>query len=194
MDLLIGYDYQLKNTGDYNSTVKIKMDTYTIKATIVNQTYILEVLHLEHNIYVVQFYLKNHKLSENRFSLLLPSEIKGNNTHVFYLLNTIINLCGTIYLKDNHASFGFMGAPTTKENNYKKNTSNINPDRTVRNTKRFRVYSNFVRRYFSPNDFSHISFKDASCFLLKNNNNNRLDEIIATDYLNEIIDKKIAVN
>jgi hypothetical protein len=84
-----------------------------------------------------------------------------------------------------------MGAPTTKENNFKKNAQNINPDKTVRNTKRYRIYSLYVRRYFSPDDFTHISFKNSSCFLLMNNRNKILNNKIADDYLNEIIDEKV---
>ena len=93
---LIGYDYAFKSTGTYDS-VDIRMDTYTISATLINRVYILEVLHLEHNIYVLQFYLKNHKLSANRFNFLLPHDIVGSKTHVFYLLNTIVNLSKNLY-------------------------------------------------------------------------------------------------
>lgn len=187
--VLEGYDYVFKS---YSIDAKgLRTDTYTIRATIVNQTYILEVLHLEHNIYVLQFYLKNHRHSDNRFSLLLPEEIAISSRHVFYLLNTIVNLSSKIYLINSIASFGFMGSPTTKENNFKKNSQNINPDKTVRNTKRYRVYSLYVRRYFSPNDFTHISFKNSSCFLLMNNRNPFLNKKIADDYLNKIIDEKV---
>ena len=186
---LVGYNYAFKS---YSIDAKgLRTDTYTIRATIINQTYILEVLHLEHNIYVLQFYLKNHRHSANRFSLLLPEEIGKSSKHVFYLLNTIVNLSSKLYLSNSLASFGFMGAPTTKENNFKKNSQNINPDKTVRNTKRYRIYSLYVRRYFSPNDFTHVSFKDSSCFLLMNNRNNFLNKRIADDYLNKIIEEKV---
>jgi hypothetical protein len=48
--VLDGYDYAFKsNSIDAKG---LRTDTYTIKAIIVNQTYILEVLHLEHNIYI----------------------------------------------------------------------------------------------------------------------------------------------
>lgn len=187
---LDGYDYSFKS---YSVDSKgLRTDTYTIKATIVNQTYILEVLHLEHNIYVLQFYLKNHRHSANRFSLLLPDDVTKSSKHVFFLLNTIVNLSSKLYLVNTLASFGFMGAPTTRENNFKKNHENINPDKTVKNTKRFRIYSLYVRRYFSPNDFTHISFKNSSCFLLMNNKNIFLNKNIADEYLNQIIEEKIS--
>jgi hypothetical protein len=86
-----------------------------------------------------------------------------------------------------------MGAPTTKENNHKKNGQNINPDKTVKNTKRYRIYSLYVRRYFSPDDFTHISFKNSSSFLLMNNKNIYLNSSLATDYLNEIITEKVNI-
>lgn len=186
---LDGYDYSFKS---YSIDAKgLRTDTYTIRATIINQTYILEVLHLKHNIYVLQFYLKNHRHSANRFNLLLPEDVTKSSKHVFYLLNTIVNLSSDLYLVNSLASFGFMGAPTTKENNFKKNSQNINPDKTVKNTKRYRIYLLYVRRYFSPTDFTHISFKNSSCFLLMNNRNGFLNNKIVDEYLNEIIEEKV---
>ena len=50
-----------------------------------------------------------------------------------------------------------------------KNKININPDNTIKNTKRYKVYSLYVKRYYSPEKFTHIEYLDSSCYLLKNN-------------------------
>ena len=134
--------------------------------------------------------MKSHRLSENRFNLLLPKE-KSSNKHVFFLLNTITKISIEIIKHNPNASFGFMGAATTKEKNWKKNSKNINPDNTIKNTKRHRVYSLYVLRYFPPNVFSHIEYKDASCYLLKNNRKEILTKEIIDNYLNLLISKKV---
>ncbi len=166
-----------------------QIEIYTFKSDIVNQHYIVEIIKLNYDIYVIQYFLKNHRLSENRFNLLLPKE-RGNNKHVFYLLNTITNIAIEIIKQNPNASFGFMGAATSKEKNRKKNSKNINPDNTIRNTKRHRVYSLYVLRYFSPNVFTHIEYKNSSCYLLKNNRK-ELSKEFFDDYLNVLIQNKI---
>ena len=187
---LKGYHYTSKGSDvDSNNT---PLERFTFKSDIVNQQYIVEVLLLEHDIYVAQFYLKCHRLSGKRFNLLLVNPKEQNNKHVLYVLNTITNICLDIYRKNPNASFGFMGAPTSKESNPKKNKANINPDRTIKNTKRHRIYSLYVKRYFSPEKFTHIVFNESSCYLLKNNSNLKLDVSLSNDYHNELIKTKIS--
>lgn len=187
---LPGYQYTSKGSGvDANNT---PLERFTFKSDIINQQYIVEILLLEHQIYVAQFYLKCHRLSGKRFNLLLVNNKGRNNKHVLYVLNTITNICLEIYRKNPNASFAFMGAPTTKEASPKKNKANINPDRTIKNTKRHRVYSLYVKRYFSPEIFTHIVFKESSCYLLKNNSNLKLDASLSNDYHNELIKTKIS--
>jgi hypothetical protein len=166
-------------------------EIYTFKSDIINQHYIVELIKLDYDIYVIQFFLKNHRLSENRFNLLLPKG-KGSNKHVFYLLNTITKIAVEIIEQNPNASFGFMGAATSRENNKKKNAENINPDSTIRNTKRYRVYSKYVLRYFPPNVFTHIEYKNSSCYLLKNNRNQLSYEFL-DEYLNFLIENKISI-
>jgi hypothetical protein len=189
---LKGYHYTSKGSDfDSNNT---PLERFTFKSDIVNQQYIVEILVLKHDIYVAQFYLKNHRLSGKRFNLLLDNPIEKNNRHVLYVLNTITNICLDIYAKNPNASFAFMGAPTSKESNPKKNKANINPDRTIKNTKRHRIYSLYVKRYFSPEKFTHIVFNDSSCYLLKNNSNAKLDVSLSNDYHNELIKTKMSIN
>lgn len=190
--ILKGYHYTPKGSDiDSNNT---PLERFTFKSDIVNQQYIVEVLLLEHDIYVAQFYLKNHRLSGKRFNLLLDNPKEKNNKHVLYVLNTITNICLEIYRKNPNASFGFMGAPTSKESNPKKNKANINPDRTIKNTKRHRIYSLYVKRYFSPEKFTHIVFDQSSCYLLKNKTNYKLDTSLSNDYHNQLIKTKISNN
>lgn len=170
----------------------LTIDIYSFKSKIINQQYIIEILHFKYNIIVVQFYLKTHRFSDKRFSLLIPErkEKRNNNRHVFMLLNTIVNLAKELIHKNPKASLGFMGAPKLEEQEVALNKENINPDNTIKNTVRHRVYSLYVKRYFSPELFTHIEYENSSCYLLKNNKNDLLDKETADSYLNELIDIK----
>lgn len=93
-----------------------------------------------------------------------------------------------IAVKDSLASFGFMGAPKPSENDPKINGQNINSDNTVANTKRYKVYNLYAKRYFSPEKFEYIDSKTASILLLKNTKNINLTKEVAEEYIiNEII-------
>lgn len=186
--------YKYINQGIRIDENNKKIQFFTFHSKLINQQYLIEVFCLEYDIYVIQFYLKTHRLSKDRFSLLVPktkNSRENNNKHVFYLLNTMINIAKDIIIENVNTSIGFMGAPTIEEKNYDSNSTNINPDNTVKNTKRHRVYSLFVKRYFSPELFTHIEYEDSSCYLLKNKKNFKFDKKAADDYLNEIILEKI---
>ena len=182
--ILTGYKYIHQGTRKEKDGTIIEI--FSFRADLVNQTYIAEILHLAHKIYVIQFYLKNHRLSEQRFNSLLN---EFNNRHSFFVLNTLVNISMGIIKSDPQASFGFMGAPIRKEAS-RKNSENINPDNTVKNTKRYRTYALYVKRYYAPDLFAHIDYKDSSCYLLKNTKNQKLTEEISDFYLNELIEKK----
>jgi len=179
--------YEFTDNGSRIDSEGVKVDVFAFHGTLVNQRYIVEVLHLKHDIYILQFFLKNHRLSGNRFNMLLNA---NNKTHVFYVLNTIVNIIEIIIKRNSLASFGFMGAPIRKETSKKLNLRNINLDGTIKNTKRFSTYSMYVKRYFPPTLFTHIDYEDTSCYLLKNNKNIYLTKEIADQYLNEIISSK----
>jgi hypothetical protein len=70
----------------------------------------------------------------------------------------------------------------------------IIPDKTIIETKRYRVYSLYIKRYFSPQKFTHIEYQNASCYLLKNNDNVALSFDKSNELLNKIIEEKIALN
>lgn len=183
------YDYKLnaKKNDEFGYTIFV----YSITKTIIKQTYIVEIIFYKDNIHVVQFYLKNHRHSKNRFSLLLSNKNKNTSVHFFYLMNTLVGITQDLYKLNPLASFGFIGAPTKKEKDKTLNFNNINIDGTIKNTKRFRVYLLYIKRYFDPMYFDYFSFNDSSCFLLKNKKNTSLSKETINDYLNEVIETKI---
>lgn len=113
---------------------------------------------------------------------------------MFHLLNTITNIAIEIIKQNPNASFGFMGAATSKEKNRKKNAKNINPDNTIRNTKRHRIYSLYVLKYFPPDVFSHSHrIQNSSCCNLLKNNRKELSKEFLDDYLNLLIQNKLNI-
>lgn len=188
MAALLGYNYTYKgNRSELDGSL---VDIYSFKGHKVNQTYIAEIMHLSHDIYVIQFFLKNHRLSIYRFNSLLGA---NNSSHTFFVLNTLVNISKLIIGKNPKASFGFMGAPLRKESSKKTNSKNINPDNTIRNTKRYRTYALYVKRYYPPQMFLHIEFNNSSCYLLKNTGNEILTEELSNSYHSDLIKAKLGL-
>jgi len=158
-----------------NNLRSIVEDIYTFKCSL-NVTYIVEVEYHPNDICIVKFYQKNHRHSNNRYSLLNSQGfLKRHNTrgvkNFLMILNTIIKINVEIYNINNNTSFGFMGAPTKKELNPKTTTKLINADGTVGLTKRFNTYSIYVKRYFSHEKFEDIEIPTSSSYLIKSRKN-----------------------
>lgn len=106
--------YRYTHKGCRKEIDGTQIEIYTFKSNIVNQQYIVEIIQLEYDIYVIQYFLKSHRLSENRFNLLLPKD-KSSNKHVFFLLNTITKISIEIIKHNPNVSFGFMGQQQQKK-------------------------------------------------------------------------------
>lgn len=170
-----------------------KLDIYRFKNDF-KDIYLVEVFYYEHNVYAIKFFMKKHRLSNNRYSLIYPQRFKEKrgcatgNHNFLKVMNTVLMISLEIKRKDNLASFGFMGAPKPTESNPKTNPENVNLDNTVANTKRYKVYQLYAKRYFNPEKFEYIYSKSSSILLLRNNDNKgQLTKEIAEDYINNII-------
>lgn len=186
MMALTRYDYYRIQGNQKN---KGKLELYRFKNDF-KQIYIVEIFHYEHNVYAVKFYLKNHSDSKRRYNLCYKNDFKEDlgyatgNSNFIKVLNTILSIVIDIIKKDKLASFGFMGAPRENEMDESLNAENINEDCTVANTKRYKVYHLYVRKYFNPEDFEYIDSKTSSILLLRNNKNKDvLTEELAEDYI-----------
>lgn len=169
----------------------VPTEIYTFKCDL-KITYIIEVEYHQHDIVILKFYQKNHRHSENRYSLLNSSKfLKRNHTNgasnFLKILNTITIIAIKIFQENRNLSIGFIGSPTNFEKS-ELNSQNINPDLTVAKTKRYNVYSIYVKRYFSPEQFDHVELETSSSYLLKSKNNKALTvgtiEEFFRDYIN----------
>ena len=174
----------LGKTLNYTSVGKDKSnnlitDLYSFRC-LHNIRYIIEVEHHQNSIFIIKFFQKSHINSRKRYSLLnskltRESYIKkglNGSKNFLIILNTIIKVIIETYSHNKKASFGFMGAPTIIELSKKKNSDKINPDGTVRKTKRYNVYAIYVKRYFSPELFEHIEIESSSCYMIRSINSN----------------------
>ena len=175
--------------NDTNNGITVHL--YSFKC-LFNQHYIVEVECHKDSIFIIKYFQKNHKDSKYRYTLLNgKSQWKKpeNAKNFLAILNTVTNIIVEIYYKKDKASFGFMGAPTKKENNPSINKDNINEDGTVAKTKRYNIYGLYVRRYFSPKQFEHIDIESSSSYVLRNKDNSNLsNEKIEKFFLNYITD------
>lgn len=123
---------------------------YRFKSQKSKFVYIVRVEEYEYNIYAVKFYQKSHSLSKNKYRLMT------NTFEPRRIINTCINIMLSIYDKNAHASFGFVGA------------NSIDEEESYR-TKRYRVYSRLVATYFSNKYFFHKENIEKSAYMLINN-------------------------
>lgn len=113
--------------------------------------YIVQVEQYPHHLYVIKFYLKQHRLSENKYSLL-------TNLHdPLQVIGTCIEILIYFYHKNPFASFAFIGANSLNE--------------PVKNTRRFKIYRKIMENSFSPLIFNHSVYEEESAYLLLNKDN-----------------------
>ena len=114
-----------------------------------NQQYIVYVEEYPHSMFAIKFFLKNHRLSENKYKL-----ITGFNDQI-RVFSTCIKIMEYFYQKNPYSSFTIIGETLLNEPTYL-------------NTKRFRVYKRILENLFSPFRFFHLSFPAKSAYMLVN--------------------------
>lgn len=113
-----------------------------------NHRYIVDVEEYKNAFFAVKFYLKAHKNSKNKFSLMTGF---GDEKRI---LGTCVQIMLVIQKRNPMASFGFVAANIINE------SDNCN--------KRFRVYKEIMRAFFSPVHFDHYTFETKSIYALLN--------------------------
>jgi hypothetical protein len=176
-----------------NQKDREKVEIYRFKNDF-KDIYIVEIFHYDFNVYAIKFSLKNHRYSKERYNICYKQDHRKKfgydtgNSNFIKVLNTVLSIVIEIIKKDRLASFGFMGAPKISEADPKINAENINPDCTVANTKRYKVYHLYTRKYFNPADFEYIDSSTSSILLLRNNKNKEtLTKEVAENYILETI-------
>ena len=144
-----GYKFTSKGSRkECDGEMYFRRHTFSFKSRS-NNTYIVEVDEFdEFLLFIVKFYLKSHRLSERKFQLLTEfNEASG-------LITTCVNIMMSFYEANPYRSFGFIGMNSENE--------------TEKETKRFRIYSEVMKRIFQPVKFTHHIHKPKSAYLLLN--------------------------
>jgi hypothetical protein len=148
-----GYPFQnVHNQEVTNQQDLIKKSIFRFRSPKSKQTYLVHVEYYRHNVAVVKYHLKTHRLSEKKYNILTG----------LYEARTVIKTCINIMLQiayeNEKLSFGFIGAHTEKKD-FEESKSN---------TKRFRVYQALMSTYFSEDVYEHYTFGEQSAYLLLN--------------------------
>lgn len=114
--------------------------------------------HKDESLYVIKFFDKNHRLSDDKFNLMVA------DGEASAIINTNVAIMQYFYSKNPYASFAFMGAPTKDEM-----IENAQLNRhSAYNTKRFRLYKRIMSLFFNPAQFLHIQNANCSAYLMVN--------------------------
>lgn len=113
-----------------------------------NHQYIIDIEEYDYHFFVGKFYLKNHSDSDRKFKL--HTGFKDASRVISTCTRTLLSF----YDKNPYSSFGFMGAASENE--------------LLKNTKRFRIYKQYIQSIVSPIHFDHKIYEDKSCYLLIN--------------------------
>ena len=145
-----GCPYIHKNSrAEKDGSMSFRRHTYTFKSPKSNQTYLVEVDEFsDFLLYVVKFYLKNHRLSKDKFRL------QTRLNEASRCIGTCINIMVELHQKNPHRSFAFIGAASESENSD--------------NTKRFRLYKKIMEAVFSSATFKHFQHPKSSAYLMLN--------------------------
>lgn len=162
-----------------------------------NQKVIVEIFEYKFDVYAIKFYLHNNRDSDNRYSfnydIRFLKRKKTNGTSNFLrTIDTITSIAlNEVLGKNEFASFGFLGAPKPTEKDLDINKANINPDKTIADTIRYRIYNISSRRIFNPKNFEYIDSKTSSIMLLRNNKNK---QVLTIERAEKYITKEIIPN
>jgi hypothetical protein len=111
-------------------------------------TYIVELNEYKGNIFVLKFYPKKFRISENRYSLCT------NEYDAPRILRTCLAIGEQLYEeKQGKICVAFMGARSPDEP-------------LLYRTKRWEVYRKFVTRFFGKESFEHVMSEQTSSYIL----------------------------
>jgi hypothetical protein len=140
----------MKAPGDEYTPGVLCIHKYRFK-TKRNRVYFVNIPQFERNIYALKFYRRDHKLSDERYKIIV------NDYDARNVIFTVLTIGLSIIKNDPVASFVFVGMPKLEED--------------IMNTKRFRVYSLFASFFISTEDFIHASDINNSLYILLNKMN-----------------------
>jgi hypothetical protein len=152
------YPFRKISTEDCTNFENVKIHYYLFKIKELSKkknkkiVYIVRIEEHQHHFFVIKFYPQRWKNYARKY-IDLTNENKARS-----IIYTCLEIILTIGRKNSLASFAFIGSPTNEE--IKRGESKLEK------TKRFRVYSTFVKTYFSYDNYEHIVDVDKSAYAI----------------------------
>lgn len=122
------------------------IELYHFKSEKSKLWYIVRVECYDKDAYAVKFYLKNHRLSPNKYQMLT------NTYEPRRIIYSVMNVMLHIFSQNRQASFAFIGANSEGESESE--------------TKRYRVYCRIVANLLGNKEFEHYENKSKSAYAL----------------------------
>lgn len=148
--------FDIHSLGKYSSRDVLVRCIHKFRFKSPKNTYIVDVEEYDEHLYVLKFYLKNHRLSEKKYKLKSKEYVANE------VLGTCLEIGKYIYQKDNMASFGFVGVNDEGE--------------PMEETKRYRIYSGIAIRVFDAGAFDHCNDVNNSLYFILNKKNNNINK------------------
>lgn len=134
--------------------IDIKLYTLQVKRKEAKKLlYIVELFRFQLDVYILKFYPKALRLSEDKFTKTL----KGFYVYAPPIFRTCAEICIDILNSNTNASFGFVASEKQAEEEY-YNT-------------RFRIYKSLVSDWFPESRFIHTTNESKGFYLLVNKQN-----------------------
>jgi hypothetical protein len=139
-----------------DSSAHIDSHIFKFFSIVTKYHYIIRAEYHEQDVFAVKFYCKKDRKSDYKYSRIINKGDVGN------IVISCLNVVPILLQNYPTASFGFIGART-----YDPKKKVFEP---LENTQRFKVWSYVVERKIGINTFKHLTFPQASGYLLLNRN------------------------
>lgn len=126
--------------------------------------YLLRIEEYPNRLFMVKFHTAKMERSYKKYTF------KTNDYEAPQILATCLKVVLDVYRKNPEASFGFIGEAYE--------------DEATRKTKKYRIYAQIMKNYFSENDFVHSTDLDLSFYILINKQN---DTVAYKDEVNHLL-------
>ena len=152
----VGYPFRyIKKRPPTRGGLLLCTHTYRFK-TRLNRVYLVDVEQYKYDIFIVKFYLKNHKESKQRYNLTTKNTNSQGDAHYdcdgWRVLTTCLRIMLEMQEQYPNMSGGFIGANRL--------------DELKSDTTRYRVWRQAALTFFSPEKYMHYGNPEASAYFI----------------------------
>lgn len=132
----------------------LKTYIYSFRSPVTRLKYIIRAEYHEEDVFCIKFYPTSLKHSEKKYSLLT------NRHDVSRIIKTVSGVIVELLKEYPGACFAFYASPIFDSNTRRFEAGSCN--------KRYKVYFEFIKRFFGPELFAHFAYRNINGYLLVN--------------------------